>query len=171
VKTKQVVTTKTLYVSSVMPIIETEDSSLAPIIAWADEHPKAWKIVTTNKSKAWGANSSTYIGWAQGVSSADAVLERLHKFHHTLHDGVNDFFTWKAQFTLDHWGLAGFDGGLFYQWDGEYNRGCSVIDYTPGSLKLVVERFIAWCDAGYKFPTKEVRIGEKVVWRGGKLVK
>lgn len=159
---KKVVRT-TLYISDVMPEVSTESAELAEVLAWADATPTAWKIVTSSRSAPFGKRSSTYMGWAQGSDSPSAVLERLATFRRELELPNDDFFGWKARFTLDHFGDKGFQGGLFQQFDGAYDRGCSYLDYTPETLEEVIDRFLAWCDAGFKFSTASVKIDKRIV--------
>lgn len=68
----------TVYSSEIRPKIETEDVEMAKVIAWADdEHPIAWDIVMSRKSRAFGIGSCVHVGWAQQGDSSEAVLERL----------------------------------------------------------------------------------------------
>lgn len=64
------------------------------------------------------------------------------------------FWGWRAKFTLKHYGSKGFRGGYFQQFDGKYSRGCADLDYTPATRDEVLDRFLAWCNAGYRFPTR-----------------
>jgi hypothetical protein len=168
-KTMPYTETYNVYSSEVWPDVQTRDEHLAEIIRWADAVcPVAWKIVTTKKSKAFGMGSSTYIGYAQNGTTSASILERLKVFYHELHRKPKDttypidFFVWKANYTLEHYNDKKLTGGLFQQWDGTYDRGCSVLDYTPDTLPLVIERFVAWC--GNTFETKAVKIDKKIVW-------
>lgn len=73
----------------------------------------------------------------------------------------SNFHDWRARFTFEHYGKPGFKGGFLRQWDGAYSRAAASVDYTPGTLKEVIDRFMAWCDVGYMFPTVEVRLAGK----------
>jgi hypothetical protein len=159
----------TVYSSDVCPDVVTRNERDAELIRWADAFcPVVWKIITTNKSKAFGTHSCFYLGGIQGGLSSNSILQRLKAFHRELNrrsEDVHfptDFFAWKANFTLEHFNDKGFTGGLFQQWDGKYNRGCSILDYTPSTLPDVIERFVTWC--GGTFETRAVKIDEKVVW-------
>lgn len=155
----------TVYRSEVLPEVSTENEMLAKSIEWADAHPVAWKIVTGNRSKAYGKSSSTYLGCSRGDGPGQ-ILDRVHHFKcYVDGDGGRggDFWQWRAQFTLDHYNDNGFRGDYFYQFDGQYNRGCCVLDHTPSTRDEVIDRFLAWCDVGYKFPTAAVKIDGKVV--------
>jgi len=152
-----------VYSSSIHPDVTTVDSELAPIIAWADENPVAWDIVMGTRSKAFGRNSSFYLGMLQGSTSPSAVLSRLVSYFKELNRyGEDDnFHTWKAKFTFKHYHDKGFKGGMFVQFDGKYDRGCSILDYAPGTLADVTDRFVQWC--GPMFRTVSVKIDGRVV--------
>ena len=79
------------------------------------------------------------------------------------HGTEPDIFGWRARFTLEHYRCKGFGGGCFQQHDGQYNRSCLNLDYTPDTLDEVIERFLAWCDVGYKFPTASVSVNGKTI--------
>ena len=155
----------TVYQSEVLPQVSTENEMLAKSIEWADAHPVAWKIVTGNRSKAYGKSSIDYLGYQRGDAPSQ-ILDRIHHFKCYV-DGYSgrgtDFWQWRAQFTLEHYNDRGFRGSFFHQFDGQYNRGCCTLDYTPHTLESVIDRFIAWCNVGYKFPTAAVKIDGKVV--------
>jgi|SRR5271154_90094 len=156
------------YASEVHPEIRTQHEDLAKVIEWADANPKVWRIVRENKSKAFGRESSTYLGCHRGPSPF-ASLDRAAEFKRTIENDEGlapahrreEFWTWRAGFTLEHYGEKGFKGGLFQQFDGTYDRGCCYIDYTPETLDEVINRFVQWC--GATFATKEVRIDGKTV--------
>jgi hypothetical protein len=159
------------YVSSVLPEIDVTADNYAKVIEWADATPNVWAIVRGNKSAHWGRNSSTYVAYGRGESAegachrasvlmAYATLGRASEAH-----GVpeSDLFGWSARFTIEHYKDKGFRGGFFQQFDGQYQRGCISLDYTPSTLDLVIDRFVDWC--GKMFTTREVWIDKKVVRR------
>jgi len=159
----------TVYSSDVCPDVVTRDEREAELIRWADSFcPIVWKIITTNKSKAFGKDSSFYLGGRHTQMSSATILDHLKAFKGELErkqEDVSypiDFYTWKAHFTLEHFNDKGFTGGFFKQWDGTYDRGCSVLDYTPATLPEVIQRFIQWC--GNSFETRAVKVDDKVVW-------
>ena len=139
-----------IWRSDKRPEIHTTNPALVSIIEWADTHPCAWDVVTQTQSKAFGRYSCEYIGWAQGSLAPESVLERVRHLHDLAasrdsFQGPESIFAWRAQFTLEHYRDAGFDGGLFRQHDGKYHRHCLVMDYTPDTMEEVVTRFIEWC--------------------------
>ena len=153
--------------SEVMPNIESMHDGDAEIIKWADANPVAWKIVTTKKSKPYGVGSSTYFGCIQRGGDASSVLGRLAKFYDDVHNnGVpahtsEPFWQWRAKFTLEHFKDKGFKGGFFKLFDGQYDRNCAYLDYTPETREAVIDRFLEWCDPYY---TKHsVKIDNSVV--------
>jgi len=146
------------YRSSLFPEFETSSESVATDIAWADENPDAWDIVRGSKSAAYGKKSSKYMGCERGDEPRD-VISRLRTFRRELER--NEFFGWSARFTMEHYRDKGFRGGLFQQFDGQYDRGCAVLDYTPETLDNVVDAFLAWC--GTTFNTVAVTVDGKVV--------
>jgi hypothetical protein len=157
------------YTSSILTDVSTQSESLAEVIAWADLNPVVWKVVTQNRSRAFGKSSSHYIGWAQGKDDPEAVLERARSLREEVQaPDHGPFWKWRARFTLEHYGHRGFRGDLFSQWDGKYARGCAALDYTPATLDEVCAEFRRWCarsPLGYR--TREVRIGdkaEKAIW-------
>jgi hypothetical protein len=152
------------YVSDVRPDIVGSTSFDADTILWADANPIAYKIVTGHRSMPFGKASSTYIGWAQGSDSNSAVLHRLRTLKLAIDETT--IFGWRARFTMDHYDDKGFRGALFQQFDGKYDRGCMLLDYTTGTVDEVVKRFLEWCDAGHRFPTQSVKLVVK-----GKLVR
>ena len=171
-KTTPYTETYNIYSSDVCPEVQTRDEKIAEIIRWADSFaPVVWKIITSNKSQAFGKNSSLYVGWSQGSDSSRAILERLVTFYRNLQadefgktysiDSYN-MHVWSVNFTLEHFEEKGFTGGFFKQWDGKYDRGCAFLDYTPETLPTVIEHFIAWC--GSTFETKAVKVDKQIVW-------
>ncbi len=158
------------YTSDVVPDVSSTSAADAPIIAWADAHPVVWKIVIGSKSAPFGKNASTYMGCQRGDSTG-AILGRLATFMDLIErsgqgEQEDSLWTWRARFTLNHYGDKGFKGGVFKQFDGTYERGCIDLDYTPDTREVVIDRFLAWCDAaGHRFPTESVSIDGKVVRR------
>ena len=162
--------TTTLYRSEVRPDVAIDDRALGEVIAWADQHPHAWKIVTGKKSKAFGRGSSEYIGWAQVSKAPEAVLERLRQFHEQVmgrdpHIGPSHIMVWRAQFTFQHYQHAGFRGGFFQQQDAKYPRLCLTLDYTTDTLEEVIDRFLEWCGRDYQ--TVCITLDGKVVRKLG----
>lgn len=146
----------TSYVSEERPEIETTDERLAEVIAWADENPVAYKIVTSRRSKAFGLGSSSYMGWAQNSVEPGAVIERLAVLKHAFYQNGGhmpaEFWSWRAMFTLTHFEHEDFHGGLFQQharWENgkEYARNCVILDFTTLSLERVLDRFWGWMNA------------------------
>jgi len=163
---------RTCYPSDLHPDIETENTNLAKVIRWADANPHVWKIVSNNKSKAFGRNSCVYIGWAQGKTSPEAVLERVNHFHELVncnepHISPSHFTHWRAQFTFEHYRDKGFTGGFFQQHDEKYPRNCMSLDYTPETLEEIIDRFLKWCGGNYK--TQSITVDKKVVRQIGGL--
>lgn len=145
--------TTTLWRSERRPEVFSNDPALAEVIAWADAEPRAWHIVAGRRSKAFGAGSCTYIGWAQRGMAPEALLERLRHLHDLAtgrdpHPGPPSIFPWRARFTLEHYGDIGFTGGLFRQHEDGFERLCLTLDYTPLLLQPVIDRFLAWCGRG-----------------------
>lgn len=156
----------TFHQSEVMPVVRTVNPSFARIIAWADEHPVVWRIVTSRRSKAFGLGSCEYIGWAQKSMAPDAILERVKHLHtlaegNSLYGGPASIFAWRARFTIEHFQDKGFTGGFFQQHDAKYPRSCLTLDYTPETLHEVLERFCTWMDRYYD--TRRVTINGKTV--------
>jgi hypothetical protein len=160
------------FVSSVYPDIDVTDAGYVPVIEWADATPNAWDVVRENRSAPWGRKSSEYMGCGHGESAEDVcyraghfmnyvTLGRASKLHGKSGD---DFFGWRARFTLTHYKDKGFRGGFFQQWDGEYTRGCHDLDYTPKTLDEVINRFVEHCRFDRPdFVTREVWINKKPV--------
>ncbi len=165
--TQETTTTVTVrtYTSSVRPDVSSTSQYGREAIAWADANPVAWKIVTGHKSAAFGKNASTYIGWSQGGDSSSAVIERVATLRRAALER-DSIWSWRARFTLRHYEDRGFKGGLFDQFDGQFKRNCITLDYTPRTLHAVIDRFMSWCaDGPNKFPTREVRVEDRVVRR------
>jgi hypothetical protein len=158
------------YASEVCPEVTSERESDGEIIAWADAHPAAWKIVTTSKSGAFGKGSSDHMGWAQNSDSPSAILDRIQTLRRAIEGNGditadrNEFWRWRATFTLEHYGKKGFKSGFFQQFDGQYPRGCVTLDYTPETRAAVIERFRAWCDAS------PCRYETRAIWIDGVAV-
>lgn len=165
-KTEIIHNTTTLYRSEQRSDVCTDDQRLAEAIAWADQHPHTWKVVTGTKSKAFGRSSCVYIGWAQKSMAPEAILERLSHFHRLAtgtepHLSANHIMCWRAQFTFEHYKDAGFTGGFFQQHDAKYPRHCLSLDYTPDTLEEVIDHFLRWCQRDYQ--TARVTLDDKVV--------
>lgn len=150
-----------LYYSKHDDALVTDYAPHAEAIDWADANPIVWKIVTGVRSKNFGARGSQYMGCNRNDSPGSAI-SRAAVFKQEV-ERKDSFFGWRARFTLEHYGEKGFKSGFFQQFDGSFNRGCSYLDYTPATLDEVVKRFLAWCDARYKFPTKQVLLDKKVI--------
>jgi hypothetical protein len=151
----------TVWRSEQRPEVVTSESNLAKVIAWADENPHVWDIVTHVRSKAFGRGSCDYIGWAQRSMAPEAVLERARHFHGLVtgsdpHLGPSHIMAWRARFTFRRYRDSGFTGGFFQQHDATYPRLCLTMDYTPETLDEVVGRFLRWC--GDMFPTARVTV-------------
>jgi len=159
-------TTNTVYQSELLPEIRTLNPSLARAIAWADDHPVVWRIVTGRRSKAFGLGSCEYIGWAQRSKKPEAILERARHIHELgegkppYHD-PNSIFVWRARFTIEHYQDRRFTGGFFQQHDANYPRSCLTLDYTPETFEEVLDRFCAWMDRAYD--TDRVTVNGRVV--------
>jgi hypothetical protein len=145
-----------IWTSDVEPSIWTSSESLAEVIAWADERPVAYRVVTTTRSKAFGLGASTYLGWAQRGVTSEAVLCRLEHLRRSADPSPAKgkdlgFWALRARFTIARFNEAGFTGGLFQEharWTNgkEYPRHCTYLDYTPRTLERVIDRFVRWCD-------------------------
>lgn len=139
---------KTTDQSSKHPEIYSQDEHDIKAIEFIDANPTVYEIVTGDKSKAFGADSSVYIGWAQKNNSVGAILERVRTFMRILSgefigEREGTIWNWRARFTLDHYSDKGFKGG-FFQCHDRYPRGCMSLDYTPEALPEVVKRFYDW---------------------------
>lgn len=153
-KTIEEIVTHRIHQSEILADVRTTEPSLARVIAWADDHPTVWRIVTGHRSKAFGLGSCIYIGWAQRSMEASAVLERARHLMELIEEPgrwghANSIFTWRAKFTLDHYGDKGFTGGFFRQHDANYPRSCLTLDYTPETFEEVVDKFCQWMDRYY----------------------
>lgn len=147
-KTEEQMVRHVRYVSEHDPRISTDVPKLGTVIEWADTNPVAYEVVRTSRSKAFGVGASFYIGWAQRGSTSEAVVERLWAFREVI-EGPENFWRWRARFTLRHFKEKDFTGGVFQQWavwsDGkEYPRACVTLDYTPKTLEMVLDRFCGW---------------------------
>ncbi len=151
-----------VYTSEIVPAVSTTHEKLAQTIVWADAHPVAWKIVMGTRSAPFGKNACTYLGCSRGDSPA-AVLDRVAHLQRYVEDDQQEFFCWRARFTMEYYGDKGFRGGFFQQFDGTYDRGAIHLDYTLETRDEVIDRFLAWSDLGYKFPTVAVKIDDVVV--------
>lgn len=154
------------YTSDVMAEISTQNANLANVIAWADQNPVSWKIVTGRRSKAFGIGSCQYIGWAQRSNAPEAVLERLRHLNELLtgkgvYQNPESIFAWRARFTFERYEDKRFKGGFFQQWDAKYPRSCLTLDYTPSTLDIVVQKFMAWMDHFYE--TKRITLDGKTL--------
>ena len=165
--TTQVVTER-VFRSEVMPEVQTTLPALARVIAWADDHPVVWKVVTGRRSKSFGLGSCVYIGWAQRSKAPDAVLERVRHIHELVecqqpYYTPDSIFVWRARFTLEHYQEKGFKGGFFQQHDAQYPRSCLTLDYTPEIFEQVLDKFCAWIDRHYD--TCRITVDGKTVRR------
>lgn len=165
-KTEHIQSSLTIYRSEVRPDVSTDCPKAAEAIRWADANPRVWKIITTTKSNAFGRGSCVYIGWAQKSLAPEALLERLEHFYRLVtgtepHLSAEHIMCWRARFTFEHFRYADFNGGFFQQHDLKYPRHCLTLDYTPGTLEEVIDRFIAWCGRNYQ--TTRVTVDGKVV--------
>jgi len=147
-------TTTVVYQSEVEKDVRASLPQLGQVIAWADDHPVVWKIVTGKRSKAFGLGSCVYIGWTQGSKTPDAVLERVRHIYEVLqcerpYYTPDSIFVWRIKFTLEHYEDKGFTGGFYQQHDSRYPRSCLTLDYTPETLEEVLDRFCAWMDRYY----------------------
>lgn len=148
-KTEEQMVRHVRYVSEHDPRIVTDVPKLGTVIEWADSNPVVYDVVRTSRSKAFGRGASFYVGWAQGVNTNEAILERLRALHVLVEKEKLDLWTWSALFTLRHFKDKDFTGGGFQQWavwsDGkEYPRHNATLDYTPKTLERVLDRFCEW---------------------------
>jgi hypothetical protein len=165
-KTVTETTTNIIYQSECLPDAHTINPMFARTIAWADDHPIVWRIVTGRKSKAFGLGSCVYIGWAQRSMQSDALLERARHFHELVsgkspYHASDSIFVWRAKFTLEHYQDKKFTGGFFQQHDAKYPRSCLTLDYTPPTMQEVLDSFCAWMDRAYD--TDHVTINKMTV--------
>jgi len=168
--TSRTVEVKT-YQSSEYPDIYSQDEHDIKVIEFIDTHPVIVDIVKNDISKAFGAGSSVYIGWAQENNSMSAILEKVRTFMRVVSgefigEREGTIWNWRAHFTLDHYNDKGFKGG-FFQCHDRYPRGCMSLDYTPETLPEVVKWFYSW--AG-NTDTQKITIDGKEIptelWRG-----
>lgn len=169
-KTETLHNTTTLYRSDRRPDVATEEHALAEAIAWADQHPHAWDIVTHKRSKAFGLGSCEYIGWAQRSMAPEAILERVAHLHRLVtgreaHLSPEHIMCWRARFTFEHYRDRGFTGGFFQQHDERHARLCLTLDYTPETLRQVIDCFVLWC--GNLHHTARITVDRKTVWETG----
>jgi len=150
------------YYSEVKPDVYTDRIDIADVIAWADEHPVAWDIVTRKRSRVFGVGSCEYIGWAQDSMHPGPILQRLIHFYDLLHKPETDIFHWRAHFTFEHYRDKGFKGGFFQQHDERSPRGCLSLDYTPELREEVINKFLEGCCNNYYY-TKRVTIDDETV--------
>jgi hypothetical protein len=165
-KTANVITSTLTYSSEIVPEVHTTIDSLAEVIVWADANPVVWKIVTGTKSKAFGRNSSEYMG-CQRADTPRAALDRAAHFKRIVDGEEADrygFWQWRAHFTMEHYNDKGFTGGFFQQFDGKFDRGCCYLDYTPKTRDEVIDRFLDWCANGpCRYETASIKIDHVVV--------
>lgn len=174
-KTIELTIRKNIHRSDILTEVKTEHPKLAKVIAWADEHPQVWKIVTGTKSKAFGLGSCVYIGWAQRSMDCDAIIERARHIKELVADPgrwgyCNSMFAWRAKFTLDHFHDKGFTGGFFQQHDANYPRSCLTLDYTPETFEVVLDKFCIWMDRYHD--TQRITVNGRCVrfFQEGRLV-
>lgn len=165
-KSAIVVTRTRTFRSEVLPEISTTNSELGRVIAWADQRPVVWKVVTKRKSKTFGLGSCEYIGWAQQSLSPDAILERARHLMETLGQpgrwgNAHSIFMWRPAFTLENYEKKGFTGGFFQQHDEKYPRSCMTLDYTPETLPQVLDKFCLWMDGYYE--TRRVTLNGQTI--------
>jgi hypothetical protein len=169
-QTETVHQTGILWRSDLRPDVTTDEHELARVIAWADQHPHAWDIVTHQRSKAFGIGSCVYIGWAQRSMAPEAILERaahLHRFVVGIepHLSPNHLQCWSARHTFQHYRDRGFTGGYFQQHDASYPRISLTLDYTPETLPEVVQGFLRW--SSNLLSAARVTVDGKTVWEKG----
>jgi hypothetical protein len=138
----------TEYRSSAYPNICSCSERDVEAIEFIDKSPVVFEIVTGDKSKAFGADSCVYIGWAQKNNRTPAIINRIKTFMRILSgefagEQKGTIWNWRAQFTLDHYNDKGFKGGFFQAHD-RYPRGCLSLDYTPKTLQEVIKWFYGW---------------------------
>jgi len=159
---EKVIKEEVWYISEIDEEIKSKNERDKSIIEWADTNPIIYKIVTEKKSKAWGWTSSDYIWGAQKNNSPDAILEKIRTFKCGLDkNGINDFWGWRANFTLKHYNDKEFKGGLFQQWDKKYLRNCVYLDFTPELLDEVIEHFVGWI--GKNYDTQKITVDDREI--------
>ena len=165
-KSVQRIVKTTMYVSEMSPDLETSNKQLGQVLAWADDNPSAYEVVTTGKSRAFGRGAARHIGWAQKSDSVEAIIERLNTLHSAL--AITErpgqaFCRWQANFALERVNEVGFTGGLFQQhslWsDGKvYARDCKYVDYTPETLEDALDRFMVWMSNTFRKETVRITV-------------
>jgi hypothetical protein len=163
-RTEEETVKETWYISEAYPGIRTTNERDGSVIEWADKNVVIYDIVMERKSKAFGQDSSAYIGWAQKNNSTSAILEKMRAVKdETARD---DIWGWRARFTLKHYKDKGFRGGYFQQWD-RYPRNSLYLDYTPETMDEAIKHFVGWMD-GY-YDTKKITVDGKEIpeerWR------
>jgi len=161
----------TEYRSTKYPAYRSNDARNIEAIEFIDANPIVIDIVTMDKSKAFGAESCVYIGWAQRNNSVGAVLEKVKTLMRNLSGEfagayVGTIWNTRAHFTLEHYTDEGFTGGFFQAHDRSFARGCMTMDYTPETLPAVVKCFYDW--SGNSETQKITVDGEEVpaeLWR------
>ena len=121
------------------------------------------EIVMNRRSKTFGRHSCLYIGWAQADNSKSAIQERMHTFKKEIKQ-PHAFFKKKVEFTLKHYHDKGFTSGFFQQWDRDFSRSCSMMDYTPELFDEVLTLFKSWMSTSYN--TKRITVSKR-----GKVIK
>lgn len=167
-KTTEQIIRSTLYRSEVRPTIETTHKNLGEVIAWADQNPHVWDIVTNTRSKAFGLGSCEYIGWAQRSMQPNGILERARHFMELVENPGrwghgHSIFLWRAKFTFEHYRDKRFTGGFFQQHDADYPRSCLFLDFTPETLEQTIDRFCRWMDPYFR--TVHVTVDGRTVRR------
>ncbi len=176
-KTRTETVVKTYYVAEAWPGIETETESYAPVIAGAYQNPYAWVIVADGRSIAWGMGANAYLGTCRDSSQPWAILMRLELFARWCREpgfkergpnGVGGSIQAEnARFALANYGCKNYGGGLFKQHDGQYDRACLYLDYTPETLETWIDRFVEWAEHGpVKHVTDSVFLNGQVVREG-----
>ena len=169
-KRSQETVTTTYYQSEVLPDVRTENAALGEIIAWADANPVVWKIVTENRSKVFGKNANLYYGYERGGGPEKALLraarfkEELERVYDPpLSKTRQDFWSWRARWTLENYAKKGFKSGYFQEWDEKFARGCTELDYNAASLEEAIDRFLTWCRSTCPYDTKKITVDGRMV--------
>lgn len=166
-KNNQETIEKKMYQSEELPNLQTTDPRIGAVIKWADKHPQVWHLLVSRRSKAFGANSSVYIGWAQRNESPEALLERARRFHSLVTRAERNsahnvpILAWAAKFTFEHFYDEDFASGFFQQHDAMYPRSCLALDYTEETREAVLDKFCQWMDR--QFQTVEVTLDGNIV--------
>lgn len=151
-KTNQEVIEGKMYQSEELPNLQTTDPKAGEAMEWADKHPQVWHLLVSRRSKAFGVNSSVYIGWAQQNVSPEALLERARHFHSLVIQAERipernlPMLAWAAKFTFEHFYDENFGSGFFQQHDAAYPRSCLTLDYTGQTFEAVLDKFCQWMD-------------------------